>query len=221
MARSFNQWEKREQAIVCVVVPLLIAGAIGYFAWGELKKLGPDPALYTFMQRPGGVWQSINDINAQITVQQAVVDSGPRVEKQLAALQEKIREAESTLPRVVEKAEMTKLIEEYARQVLPEIGIVQFRAVSIKEGGVVKGEDYQPITYNTEIVGDLNGIIKFIDQIEKNQRFMMVRTLSIKPGKLEVSAETQAIKETLHEAKMEIVTFVYNPSADSSGRRAR
>lgn len=221
MARSFSQLEKKEQAVICIVVPLIAAAAIGYFAWGELKKLGPDPALPAFVQRPGGTWQSIIDTEGQIAAQMAIVNRKPVVEKILAGLQEEIRLAEAILPREAEKAEMRKLIEDYARQVPPEIGTVQFRAVAIKEGGAVRGEDYQPITYQTEIAGDLNGIIKYIDQIEKNQRFMMVRAITIKPGKLTLDAPSQTIIPALHEVKMDIVTYVYSPAPDATPRRGR
>lgn len=221
MARSFSQLEKREQAVICIVLPLLAACAIGYFAWGELKKLGPDPALPKFIQRPGGVWQNIIDTEAQIEVQLAIADRKERVEKIIAGLQEEIRLAESILPREAEKTEMRKLIEDYARQIPPEIGTVQFRAVAIQEGGAVRGEDYQPITYQTEIRGDLDGIIKYIDQIEKNQRFMMVRGLTIKPGGLSLDLANQKVVPALHEVKMDIVTYVYSATDGAAPRRGR
>ena len=49
--------------------------------------------------------------------------------------------------------------------------------------------------------------------IEKNPRFMLVNSFSLKPGKIGEDAEKR--QTTLpHEVKMNIITYVYNPSGE-------
>lgn len=219
MARSFSQMEKREQVMIAIGLPLLVAGAIGYFSWKILNELGPDEALPTFMHRPGGVWTTIRQVEDGIRTEEAVAARGPQVQKQLESLEGEIALAEQRLPLEAEKTVVRQLIEDLARNIPETMGTVQFKAVAIQAGGAVKGEEYQPITYKTEIMGDLNGIIKYIDQIEKNPRFMMVRNFSIRPGALSVDREKGQIVSALHAVNLDVVTYVYNGQGGSSRRR--
>lgn len=206
---TFNQMDKRQQTTLVVAVPVLIVGLLGYLSWGLLAKLGPDPKLPTFIQRPGGVWTEIRTTEAQIAEQQTIIDRGPKVKARLDELQSEIKLAEGRLPLEAEKTEVRQLIEKLARDISPSLGKVEFRAVRIIEGGVVKGQDYQPISYQVEVSGDLNGIIKYIDSIEKNARFMMVRSMNLRPGALSLEKDSQRVVAALHQVNMEIVTYVY------------
>jgi hypothetical protein len=47
--------------------------------------------------------------------------------------------------------------------------------------------------------------------IEKNPRFMLVNSLSLKPGGLSTDEEKRTVFRP-HEVKMNIITYVYNPS---------
>ena len=68
----------------------------------------------------------------------------------------------------------------------------------------------QTVTYQTEIIGDLNGIIKYIDTIEKNPRFMRVSAFTLKPGAAGVDKDKK-VTFPPHSVSMTIVTYVYNP----------
>ena len=74
------------------------------------------------------------------------------------------------------------------------------------------GSKPEQVTYQTEITGDINGIIKYVDMIEKNPRFMLVNSFSLKPGKIATDDEKRAVFLP-HEVKMNIITYVYNPGA--------
>jgi hypothetical protein len=96
---------------------------------------------------------------------------------------------------------------------------VQVRSVRINEGSSAAtragarsgGNKPEQVVYQTELSGDLNGIIKYIDMIEKNPRFMLVNSLSLKPGGLSTDEEKRTVFRP-HEVKMNIITYVYNPS---------
>ena len=215
---AFNQLEKRQQIAIVVGVPVLIVGLLGYLSWGQLVKLGPDPQVPGFLQRPVGLWSEINAANEGIVAQEAVIATGPEIERQLKALSDEIALAEDRLPLEAEKTEVRVLIEKLAREIPPSVGQVEFKAVRIVEGGVVKGQDYQPITYMVEIQCDLNGAIKYIDSIEKNVRFMMVRNLSLTPGTLSLDPGSNRVVSTRHSVNLEIVTYVYTAGQKRRGK---
>jgi hypothetical protein len=215
---AFNALEKRQQITIVVAVPLLIIALLGYLSWGLLAKLGPDPKLPAFLQRPGGVWTDINAAVEGIAAQEAIIATGPQVEARLKELSDEIDLAEQRLPLEAEKTEVRQLIEKLARDISPSLGRVEFKAVRIIEGGVVKGQEYQPITYQVEIAGDLNGTIKYIDSIEKNTRFMMVKNLTLHPGALTLDAESARVVAALHQVNMEIVTYVYTAGQKKKGK---
>jgi len=215
---AFNALEKRQQIMVAVGIPVLVLGLLGYLSWGILNKLGPDPKLPGFIQRPTGVWVDINTTDEGIRAKEAIIADGPRVEARLKELSDEIALAEERLPLEAEKTEVRQLIEKLARDIPQSLGRVEFKAVRIIEGGVVKGQDYQPITYQVEIAGDLNGVIKYIDSIEKNTRFMMVKSLTMHPGALSLNAETSRPTAALHQVNMEIVTYVYTAGQKKKGK---
>jgi Tfp pilus assembly protein PilO len=209
---AFSQLDKRQRMMVLVGVPVAVVLALGYFSWRALNRLGPDPALPTFLHRPGGTWTDINGLKEQIAVKDAIIAREPRIRAQLAALQDEIKIADDRLPKEAEKPEIRQLIEKLARDVPATVGLVQFKGVKIIEGAAVKGQDYQPVTYQTEVNGDLNGIIKYIDSIEKNTRFMAVRSLTIKPVGVTLDVENAKVVAGLHVVNLDIVTYVYTGS---------
>lgn len=210
--KSFSQLDKRQQTMVLFGAPGLLVLLFAWLSWGVLKQLGPDPAVPTMVQRPGGIWSEIEATNLQIAEKQKVIDELPAIEKEIASLENEIKVAEERLPLEAEKPEVRALIERMAREIPTTLGTVQYKAVKINEGQIAKGQDYQTIIYQTEVAGDLNGIIKYIDSIEKNTRFMAVRNLTIKPGAVSWDKDAGRVVTQLHTVNMDIVTYVYNAS---------
>ncbi|MBA2521721.1 MAG: hypothetical protein H0V25_00165 [Solirubrobacterales bacterium] len=209
LAASWNQMDKRQQYTVLIAVPVLIAGLLCYLSWGVLGKIGPKPGLP--IKRQGGVYAEIEGLDVSIKEKQDIIDKEPRIDAQLKELQDEIADAEERLPLEAEKSQMRELIEKLARSVPPTMGTVEFKGVTIKEGAKDRGDkkvEYQSIGYQIEISGDLNGIIKYIDSIEKNTRFMAVKTLSIKPGELIVDGNKVVVRP--HSVSMELITYYYN-----------
>jgi hypothetical protein len=214
---AFSSLPKQQQLAILIGVPLLVAVILGYTTRQTLGKLGPDPALHRLLQRPTGKWVEINAKEAEIAEKDKIIALLPEVKKEFDDLQDEIKRNEERLPLEAEKTEMRQQIEKMAREVPSDIGIVSFKAVKIVEGplptggGGRGGTDYQTITYQTEVEGDYNGIIKYIDTIEKNIRFLTVQSLVIKPGKVELNDEkTKIVSPILHQVSMDVVTYVYN-----------
>jgi len=209
---AFSTLDKRQQITVLIAVPAAIVLLLGYFSWRALTKLGPDPAVPTFIHRPAGIWGQIIEVQDQITAKEAIIAREASIKARLAALESEIKIADERLPKEAEKPEIRQLIEKLARDVPTSIGSVQFKGVKIIEGAAAKGQDYQPVSYQTEVAGDLNGIIKYIDSIEKNTRFMAVRNVTIKPAGVTLDTPNQRVVAGLHQVNLDIVTYVYTGS---------
>ncbi|MBA2522985.1 MAG: type 4a pilus biogenesis protein PilO [Solirubrobacterales bacterium] len=215
LAATWNQMDKRQQYIVLIAVPVLLAVLLGYLSWGVLAKIGPKPGL--LIKREGGVYSEIEGLDAQIVEKETIIAKEPSIDAQLKSLQDDIAEAEERLPLEAEKSQMRELIEKLARSIPSSIGTVQFKSVSIKEGPKDRDnkKEYQAIGYQIEISGDLHGIIKYIDSIEKNTRYMAVRTLSIRPG--ETTIDNNKVVVNPHTVSMELITYYY----DNATRKKR
>jgi hypothetical protein len=219
--RAFNSLNKRQQLAVLIGAPAAVALILIVLIYRALGVLGPDPTdrLPGFIHRtiPGNLWSDINETEAKIAVEQIEIDKRAAVQKEMDGLEADVKAALERLPRESEKIDMRQLIEKLARDIPSDIGSVQVLSVRIIEdagatasrsgGG---GDDTQKVTYLTDITGDLNGIIKYIDVIEKNPRFMTVNSISIRPGSVSQDAEKRVVF-TPHSVKMSLSTFVYNP----------
>jgi hypothetical protein len=217
---AFNKLNKRQQLAILIGAPSAVALLLIVLIYRALGVLGPDPTdrLPGFFHRivPGNLWEQINDTEAKIAVEQAEIDKRSAVQKEMDGLEADIKAARERLPLESEKIDMRLLIGKLARDIPSDVGSVQVLSVRIiEEAGATAsrtggGEDTQKVTYLTDITGDLNGIIKFIDMIEKNPRFMTVNSIVIKPGTVSQDTEKRLVL-TPHSVKMSLSTYVYNP----------
>lgn len=221
--RSFNDLNKKQQLAIFIGVPALIAVVLMAMIYRSLGVLGDDPEdrLPRFMHRslPNNKWELIQAKNTEIAAKDVIIARGPAKIIELKGLEADIKSGRDRLPLESEKTEMRLLIDKLARDIPSDIGSVQVRSVRINEGasvatraGARSGESKpEQVVYQTELSGDLNGIIKYIDMIEKNPRFMLVNSLSLKPGGLSTGEDKHTVFRP-HEVKMNIITYVYNPS---------
>ena len=218
---AFQSLPRKNQLAIAYGVPAAIAVLLGYWAWKDLGTLGKiNPELDTGakppIQRntPTSLWTEINTLVAGIAEQQAIIDRGADIDKKLMALQGEIKAAQERLPQESEKAEMRDMIERLAREIPKDIGTVELKSVVISDNG--DRGDTRTITYQVEITGDQDGIIKYIDSLEKNTRFMAVNTLSIHSGGMTMDPATKKLAYGLHSVHMDIITYVYNPKAQQA-----
>lgn len=221
----FSSLSKKQQLAIAIGVPALIAVALGVFAYQKLGILGPDPDLPSMVQRtadPESLHAKINVLLEEINKQDQIIQRKPLRERELVALQKDIAQAENLLPRDKEVLEIVQKLSEMGRQIPSDIGTVQVGAVVIKESGnaasqprgAANANELPQVVYEIDIDGTTNGIIKYIDSIERfPQRFMAVTNIVIKPGKPTVSD-----KEVLHHAKLTLVTYTYQPK-QAAGRK--
>lgn len=219
LGSRFKALPRNQQLGILFGIPVVIALTAGYFGWKVLGDLGADPTIPGFLRREGGVWATITQVQDQVAEKQKIIDRKPQIEATLRDLQDDIQAAEERLPRAAEKAQMREVIERLAREIPPELGTVKLKSVRITEDapqpGTGKRGGLSTVTYQTEVQGDLNGIIKYIDSIEKNTRFMAVNQLSFRGGgvALDSSDGKPKVKFEPHTVKMDIVTYVYATGA--------
>ena len=213
LAARFNGLPRNQQQFIVYGVPVAIALGFAYLTWGVMGKLGSDPGIPSFLRRENiGLWSSISDVENQIAIKQSAIDRKPEIVRRLGAIQDDIAAAEQRLPREAEKAQMREVIERLAREIPPEIGSVKLKSVRIVEedGGTAKKGGLRTVIYQTEVTGDLNGLIKYIDSIEKNTRFMSVNSISFRGGSLKSDPDSKSkILYEPHSVKMDLVTYVY------------
>lgn len=222
LGSRFKALPRNQQLGILFGIPVVVALTAGYFGWKVLGELGADPTIPGFLRREGGVWATISDVELQVAEKQKIIDRKPQIEATLRDLQDDIQAAEERLPRAAEKAQMREVIERLAREIPAELGTVKLKSVRITEdapqasGG--KRGGLSTVTYQTEVQGDLNGIIKYIDSIEKNTRFMAVNQLSFRGGGVALDSNDgkPKVKFEPHTVKMDIVTYVY-----ATGAKAR
>jgi hypothetical protein len=216
LTSRFKALPRNQQLGVLFGLPAVVALTFGYFSWKVLGELGSDPTILPLLRRENvGVWAEITSVQDQIQEKQKIIDRKAQIESTLRDLQDDIAAAEERLPRAAEKAQMREVIERLAREIPTELGSVKIKSVRINEaephtGG--KRGGLSTVTYQTEVQGDLNGIIKYIDSIEKNTRFMAVNQLSLRSGNvvLEAADGKPKTKFEPHTVKMDIVTYVYS-----------
>jgi hypothetical protein len=224
---AFSSLPRKNQLAIIYGVPAGIAALLLFWAWkdlGTLGKIDPDilaaegktSKLPAFVQRntPTGIWTDpdagIIAVQGHIKEKDEIIKRGPDVDRKLASLQGEIKAAQERLPQESEKAEMRDMIERLAREIPKDIGTVELKSVNIVDAGD-KG-DTRTITFQTDLSGDQDGIIKYIDSIEKNTRFMAVSNLSIRSGAVTYDPISKKIAYALHGVHMDIVTYVYNPA---------
>lgn len=202
---------RQQQLGILFGVPLVIGGTFGYLAYGVLGELGPDPMVPESLRRPGGVYATISGIDEQIAEKQKIIDEMPVIRKKITDLQEDIDKAEERLPREAEKASMREVFERLARDIPIDVGVVRVKSMRITEGGPGAAKsDYSTVTYSADLLGDMNGLISYIDAIEKYPRFMTVNQLTLRAGEVAFDPKTSKLKFGLHSVKVEIMTYIYN-----------
>jgi hypothetical protein len=210
---------RNQQQLLVFGVPVAVLGLFSYLSWQVMGQLGADPNIHPLLRREGmGKWADISDLDNQIAEKEKVIARKPEIVKRLNELQDDITDAEQRLPREAEKAQMREVIERLAREIPSDLGSVKLKSVRIIEdtassAPVPTGQPrLSTVIYQVEVAGDLNGLIKYIDNIEKNTRFMSVNQISLRPGGVKADPQSKGkLFFEPHSVKMDLVTYVYYP----------
>jgi hypothetical protein len=212
--------------IIVASVTVVLAGIIIYFLAGSLYRLGDDPGVPGFMRRTGdesSLFAQIAAKEVEIAAQNAIAAKLPERQALLDSMKADIAAARKRLPTDAQKAEVRQLIEDLARQVGSASGALVVRSVAIREAAPTTGRaaaagDYKSVEYQTAVTADMDGIIQYINLIERNERFMTVEGIQLTTGGVAFNLETNKVEPKPHTAQLRIVTYIDSTSAQP-GRR--
>ena len=202
---------------IAIGVPVILIVAFGWMTNKALIELGPDPALdgLSFLQdkkNKKSLWKQIEGTRAQIAVQEQKAEELPALRDELAAKEKLNRELKVQLPTDAQKEVMRQLLQEMMT-IPANIGKVQYEGMTITEAGGKSGRRggggaATTVTYRCNFQADMNGLIYFINRVEKSPRFMAVEQMRLQPGAVTVDTRAQKISRGLHRIDLEIVTYV-------------
>lgn len=220
--QTLSNLPRKTWLIVIGSATLVLSGVFLYLLSGALFRLGADPAVPAFLRRAGdsnSLYAQIEAKNKAIAEQNAIAAKLPDRVILLASMKADIDAARKRLPTEAQKAEVRQLIEDLARQVGSSAGALQVKSVSIREAAAAGGRsatgDYKSVEYQTSVSADLDGIIQFINLIERNERFMTVEGIQLTSGGVVANKETLKPEAKPHTAQLRIVTYM-----DTSGTAA-
>jgi len=208
-------------------VTVLIASIELYTLAGSLQRLGQDPGVPGFMRRAGNdqsLYALIAGKDSAIAAQNVIFAKLKEREGLLNGMKADIAAARKRLPTDAQKAEVRQLIEDLGRQVGSASGALTVKAVSIREAAQAAGRataknDYTSVEYQTTVMADMDGIIQYINLIERNERFMTVEGLQLTTGGVGLNKESGKIESKPHTGVLRIVTYIDSSGAQVAGAR--
>ena len=216
-------------------LPGAIAAIFLWFVWTDLGEIGPyhqdpgtgltvaDVRLPALLARTqdGSRGAEAADLVSQIKAKDATISRRPAVELEKKTLEADKKSYEDKLPTELEKAEMRRRIEDLARGAvtLESVKIIEQAEAPRRAGPPQRGAlNTRKITFIAETRGSLNGLIKYLDAIEANDRFMSVQSITVKPGQVSSVKGSDKIAFTEHSARIEILTHIYSAAGPAGGR---
>lgn len=212
--------------IVVGALTLVIAGTFGWLLAGALAQLGADPKVPSFLQRSGddtALYAIIEARERSIVEQNEIAKRLPAIKQRLAGMSADIEAARKRLPSDSEKSTMRQLIEDLGRQVGAGASALLVKSVQIREAAPAAGRarsasDYRTVEYNTTVSTDMDGLIQFINLIERHERFMTIEGIQITPGGVAADSKAQKVEFKPHTAVLRIVTYI-DSTASVAGAR--
>ncbi len=219
----YTAMPRRNQLILVYGTPVIIAIALAFWCYKCLGTIGLIDPQYddtnshipASLQHddPSSIWTSIQAKETEIKASDTAIARRPAIEKQLAELQSSMDAMNGRLPKSNEKAEVRELIERLARDIPKEFGTVQITSVQIVDsgaGGRGTSNEARTVVYQVNFLADQGGLIKYLDEIEQNQRFMAINRISVKSGGFEAEKSGKIIYHP-HLCHIDIETKIYNP----------
>lgn len=221
--QALKNLQRKHWLMIIGGATLVFASGFTYLAAGSLHRLGEDPGVPSFLRRTGDEQSLFAQIAARqsaIAEQNAVAAKYEQRKAILDGMKADIAAARKRLPTEAQKAEVRQLIEDLARQVGSGENALVVKSVSIREAAPTTGRkaanDYQTIEYQTNVSADMDGIIQFINLVERNERFMTVEGIQLTTGGVSSASEAGGkVTGKPHSVQLRIITYI-----DSSGRQA-
>lgn len=214
--KALKSLSRTHWLIVVGSITLVFTGFFGWLLASSLAHLGPDPDVPAILRRSGdetALYGVIAAREAAIQEQNEIEKRLPAIKLRLAAMSKDIEAARRRLPTDSQKAEMRQLIEDLGRQVGAGASALVIRSVQIREAAQAQGRargpgDYRTVEYATTVSTDMDGLIQFINLIERHERFMTVEGIQISPGGIAADSKAGKVEYKAHNVVLKIVTYI-------------
>ncbi len=223
--QTLKNLPRKTWLIIIASATVVLSGTVIYFLADSLHRLGEDPGVPGIIRRTGdstSLFARIAAKETEIAAQNAIAAKLPERQALLDSMKADIAAARKRLPTDAQKAEVRQLIEDLARQVGSASGALVVRSVAIREAAPTTGRaatsDYKSVEYQTAVTADMDGIIQYINLIERNERFMTVEGIQLTTGGVAFNSETNKVEPKPHTAQLRIVTYI-DATGAQPGRR--
>lgn len=220
--RWWGELSSKQRQAILIAWPLVVVGVFGYLTYGALGELGEDPKLESVAFLPRAevkkdLWTEIDRLDKQIKAEEKVLERRAEVEAEFEDARERMAALKSRLPSEKQKEKMRERIQEMVNEVPEEVGRVEFVGISIQEESAAGGrrgrrrggrEQYSTVTYQLELEADMNGLIWYLDRVERHPRFMAVHRFDVTPGGIQVDADNLTLQTSLHSVNLDLITYV-------------
>lgn len=229
--QALKSLQRKHWLMIIGGATLLVSLALVVGLMGSLSKLGEDPGVPAFLRRAGDSQSLFAQIAARQTAvaeQNATAAKFEQRKAVLDSMKADIDAARKRLPTEAQKAEVRQLIEDLARQVGSGDNALVVKSVSIRQAaptaarGKSAANDYQTIEYQTSITADMDGVIQFINLIERHERFMTIQGIQLTTGGVATAAEAASsgkIHGKPHNVQLRIVTYVDASNRQTGARK--
>ncbi|MEK7412645.1 MAG: hypothetical protein AAB263_04935 [Planctomycetota bacterium] len=208
--------------IIIGAVTLLLAALFVFLANSALNELGQEEngSVPTFLLRAGDAdarWTQITDLRKQIDEQEKVAKQLVEKRKRLESMQLDIEAARKRLPSAAEaqRAAMYQMLFGLSVQATSGTNAVTMKSFGIdfKGGGSSRGRsagDIVKVEISTQVLADMDGLIRFLNLIERHERLMIVESIMLTNGGVAKNEETKRIEVKPHSVSLKIVTYIDN-----------
>ncbi len=212
--------------IIVAAATVLLCSVIIHFLSGSLYRLGNDPGLPGIIRRAGdetSLYGQIAAKEAAIAAQNAIAAKLSERQTLLDSMKADIEAARKRVPPNAQKGDVRQLFEALGRQVGSSPGDLEVRSFAVREAAASTSRsaasDYSSVEYQTSVTGDMDGIIQFINLIERNERFMTVEGIQLTTGGVAFNSETNKVEPKPHTAQLRIVTYIDSTGTPPATRR--
>lgn len=223
--QTLKNLPRKTWLIIVVSATVVVSAGLVYLISGSLNRLGADPDVPGFLRSAGdadSLFAQIAAKESEIATQNAAAAKMPERQALLNSMTADIAAARKRLPTDAQKTEVRQLIEDLGRQVGSSSGALVVKSVNIREsassGGRAAASDYKSVEYQTAVTSDLDGIIQYINLIERNERFMTVEGIQLTTGGVAMNNATGKVEAKPHTAQLRIVTYIDTTSQPGTKR---
>ena len=223
--QTLKNLPRKTWLIIVVAAMVVLSAGLIYLISGSLHRLGADPDVPGLLRSAGdgnSLFAQIAAKETEIATQNAAAAKLPERQALLNGMTTDIAAARKRLPTDAQKTEVRQLIEDLGRQVGSASGTLVVKSVNIREAASSSARgatsDYKSVEYQTAVTADLDGIIQYINLIERNERFMTVEGIQLTTGGVTMNNASGKVEAKPHTAQLRIVTYIDTTSQPGTKR---